>query len=107
MVSAEPDDPGKQAGAEPIKAFPCDKCGSCCENLQLFGKPYAWLLDESTGMCRYFNSESRLCAIYPVRPLICNMEVGYHIFFSHMSWREFVEKNMAACEALRKLPKHE
>lgn len=83
--------------------FTCDKCGACCRHLKLFGAAYAWLVDDGTGACRYFDAATNLCTIYPVRPLICNMEVGYHLFFSHIPPEDFIRQNQAACRLLKKL----
>lgn len=93
----------ERSGVVHMDAFPCDKCGACCANLKLFGAPYAWLMDSATGMCRYFNPESRLCAVYPIRPVICNLAIGYQLFFSHMSWQQFKDLNMTACARLKTL----
>lgn len=84
-------------------AFPCSKCGACCRHLKLFGKAYAWLLDGDTGMCRYFDPQKNLCSIYPIRPVICNMDIGYRLFFSHMPQEEFIAKNREACHKLQAL----
>lgn len=84
--------------------FPCDKCGACCRHLELFGKAYEWLLDDGTGVCRYFDAVTNLCAIYPVRPLMCNIEAGYHLYFSHIPHEEFIARNRMACRILKNLP---
>lgn len=83
--------------------FPCDKCGACCRHLKLFGEAYAWLVDVYTGMCRYFDAESNLCVIYPIRPVICNLALGHALLFADMPWAEFVEKNMQACKLLKNM----
>lgn len=79
----------------------CDKCGACCRHLKLFGEMYAWLVDGGTGMCRYFDPHTNLCTIYPIRPLICNIDEGYRLFFSHIPYEEFIEKNRHACIMLK------
>ncbi|WP_371877427.1 YkgJ family cysteine cluster protein [Desulfomicrobium sp. ZS1] len=84
--------------------FDCDKCGACCRHLKLFGDAYAWLVDGGTGMCRYFDPNTNLCTIYPIRPLMCNIDLGYGLFFSHIPYAEFIEKNRQACGVLKKLP---
>lgn len=84
--------------------FPCDQCGACCRHLRLFGKAYEWLVDDGTGACRYFDAATNLCSIYPVRPLICNMKAGYHLFFSHIPRAEFVAQNQRACQLMKNLP---
>lgn len=86
------------------KKFPCDKCGACCRHLRLFGPVYAWLVDDGSGMCRYFDPESNLCSIYPIRPAICNLEIGHALYFSTLTWDDFVDRNLEACAKLKKLP---
>ena len=83
--------------------FTCDKCGACCRHLRLFGKPYEWLVEDSTGACRYFDPATNLCTIYPIRPLICNVEIGYHLFFSHIAPADFIRQNQRACGLLKKV----
>ncbi len=83
-------------------AFACNKCGTCCRHLRLFGKSYTWLLDGDTDMCRYFDPDSNLCTIYPIRPLICNIEIGYHVYFPHISYEDFITMNKDACIQLKK-----
>lgn len=85
------------------RTFPCDKCGACCRHLTLFGKAYEWLVDGSTGMCRYFDAATNFCTIYPIRPPICNIEVGYYLYFSHISHDEFISQNQMACKILKNL----
>lgn len=83
--------------------FPCDKCGACCRHIRLLGKSYEWLLDGGTDMCRYFDAAANLCAVYPVRPLICNVEAAYHVYFSDMPYEEYIEQNCLACRLLKNI----
>ena len=83
------------------KKFSCDCCGACCRQLFLFGSAYNWL-DDGTGCCRYFDMSTNLCTVYFLRPLICRVEEGYYLFFSHISWDEYIDQSMYACELLKK-----
>ncbi|MDE5833380.1 MAG: YkgJ family cysteine cluster protein [Desulfovibrio sp.] len=83
--------------------FPCDRCGECCRNLRLFGKPYEWLLDAEGRACRYFNQRENLCSIYPIRPLICNIEVGRAVFYKDVSPDEFIKSNIQGCIFLKNI----
>lgn len=85
--------------------FPCDRCGACCRNLWMFGKPYEWLLDSQNGMCRYFDTKSNLCLIYPIRPIICNIQIGYKILFNNISFEEFIYRNIKGCNFLKSINK--
>ena len=59
--------------------FKCDKCGLCCQNLK---KSYLYKdLDRGDGICKYYNTETKLCTIYSSRPLICNIEESYYKYF--------------------------
>ena len=84
------------------KKFSCDRCGACCRQLFLFGPAYNWL-DDGTGRCRYFDMSTHLCTVYPVRPLICRVEEGYPLLFSHISWDDYIEQSMYACKLIKKL----
>lgn len=87
--------------------FNCDKCGACCRQLYLFGLPYEWLLDPATGACKYFDMKTNCCTVYPIRPTICNIELGYHLYFSHLAQDEFYRKNEEACIILKNMLKDE
>ncbi|MDO5537507.1 MAG: hypothetical protein Q4F72_08275 [Desulfovibrionaceae bacterium] len=80
-------------------AFVCTCCGACCSQLELFGPMYAWL-DRGDGVCRYFDCERRLCSVYVLRPVICRVEEGYPIYFSHVPYDEYIRLTMQACRML-------
>ncbi|EFH6092082.1 hypothetical protein GAI90_20755 [Escherichia coli] len=55
-------------------------------------------------MCRYYQTDSHLCAIYDKRPQICRVEDQYLLNYqSQYSWQEFIALNQAACLILNKL----
>ena len=79
--------------------FNCTCCGSCCKNISL-SSIYADL-NRGDGICKYFDEERSLCAIYEHRPLICNIDAMYEAFYSDkMSRAQYYELNYAACHAL-------
>ena len=82
------------------KAFQCDKCGKCCENLDR-SEEYRDL-DDGTGTCIYFDKQTRLCKIYDSRPERCNIQQSYKRFESEMSYDEYLEMNLRACEILKR-----
>ena len=82
-----------------IERFVCDKCGMCCENLAL-SEEYADLNDGS-GVCKYFDKDTRLCSIYEERPDKCNVEKCYHQFSEQYTYSEYLEKNYEACRLLK------
>lgn len=83
------------------KGFKCDRCGCCCMQLSL-SELYRDL-DRGDGICKYFNMETKLCSIYEQRPIKCNVEQTYHLFFEKvMSKEKFYEMNYIACEELKR-----
>jgi len=81
--------------------FECDKCGLCCMNLNL--NPLYKELDRGDGICKYFNEETHLCQIYNHRPIVCNVDTMYELYFSEqMSRSEYYKLNKSSCEKLRK-----
>ena len=68
--------------------FKCNKCGQCCRNLRL-NSLYAYL-------------KGNECSIYDKRPVICNVDKCYELYFSNiMTLEEYYKKNMEACEMLK------
>lgn len=80
-------------------AFPCDKCGLCCEHLA--GISLYHDLDDGTGVCTYFDRQNRLCTIYETRPQKCNINAAYIWFCEKMSYEEYYQMNINACEKLK------
>lgn len=88
-----------------MKTFSCNKCGACCQQLKLFGPLYADL-DSGNGVCKYYQAKTHECSIYEKRPLICRVEEGYTLYFSHVPHDEYIEKTMEACKKLQENLKH-
>jgi hypothetical protein len=55
--------------------------------------------DEGNGTCRYL--QNNLCGIYANRPLICNIEKMYQVYFMDiLTEEEFINMNTQACKKL-------
>lgn len=86
--------------------FECDKCGLCCKQV---GKSdiYAWL-DRGDGVCKYYDNETKLCCIYDKRPIICNIDEAYKVYFKNqLSLEEYYQLNYNACQLLKEQSKEE
>jgi len=85
-----------------LDKFICEQCGACCRNLDksiLFAE-----LDKGDGVCRFFDDETNVCTIYDERPLLCNVDKAYAVYFEkHMSYDEYRMANTNACKTLRTL----
>ena len=79
--------------------FKCDKCGKCCENLNL-SHEYDDLNDGS-GICIYFDKDTRLCSIYDRRPDKCNVTKSYQKMKDRLTYDEYLELNYSACRKLK------
>ncbi|PQJ97628.1 YkgJ family cysteine cluster protein [Chromatium okenii] len=87
-----------------MNAFPCNRCGACCQNTNLSTK--TTFLDRGDGLCRYFNEEEKLCSIYNERPDICRIGLQYQLNYQDtIIWDDFVTLNLQACEYLRNVVK--
>lgn len=79
--------------------FNCSKCGECCRNLnksELYKE-----LHNGDGICKFLNGN--LCSIYEKRPLLCNVDESYKIYFKDkMSLNEYYSLNYEACKLLKK-----
>lgn len=79
--------------------FNCDKCGLCCKNLKK--NPIYSALDRGDGVCKYL--EGNLCSIYENRPILCNIDKSYELYFKEEISREmFYNINYEACRELKK-----
>lgn len=80
--------------------FICSKCGLCCRNLKL-----SFLyndLNRGDGICKYFDTDSNLCTIYENRPILCNIDEAFKIYFAYkMTKEEYYELNYKACKQLK------
>ena len=63
----------------------CSKChGYCCRKAGLLDPN----LNRGDGCCKYLNKDNK-CDIYDHRPLICNTDRMYQLFFNNMSREEY------------------
>ena len=80
--------------------FLCDKCGKCCQNLK--GVSLYSDLDRGDGICKYFDIEKSLCTIYENRPVKCNVDKMFELYFyNEMSKDEYYRLNYNACKKLK------
>lgn len=80
--------------------FQCDKCGCCC--CAVGTNPLYKELDRGDGICRYYDISTKLCSIYNERPLFCNIDARYDIYFQNVLSRDdYYKINHVACEKLR------
>lgn len=80
--------------------FLCDKCGLCCRNIGL--SPLYLDFDRGDGVCMYYDDNTRLCTIYDKRPLLCNVDKMFDVYFSDkMTRKEYYELNYEACKKLK------
>lgn len=74
----------------------CSKCnGNCCRHVVA-------ILDRGDGTCKYFNEQNHLCNIYENRPLICNTDRMYEMFFKDVPRERYDELNREMCNYLCK-----
>lgn len=76
--------------------FHCEKCGLCCMHI---GKVSLYEgLDRGDGVCRYFEDSTHLCSIYADRPVICNVDKMYELYFKDsMSAGDYYRMNEESC----------
>lgn len=79
--------------------FDCYKCGDCCKNLHL-NILYSEL-DRGDNICKYFDETSNLCSIYERRPIICNVDKMYEMYFKNiMTLDEYYDRNKECCKKI-------
>ena len=84
--------------------FKCDCCGACCRNLDK--SSYFAAMDKGNGVCKYLDEKTNLCTIYDHRPLLCNVDEAYRVYFKkYMSLEKYYETNYKACELLKSITK--
>lgn len=80
--------------------FVCSQCGECCRHLnnsELYKQ-----LDRGDGVCKYLEGDK--CSIYENRPLLCNVEKSYFVFFKEQySLEEYYQLNYRACDKLKSI----
>lgn len=80
--------------------FPCSQCGECCRHVG--DTALAEDMALPNGCCRYLNEENNLCTIYATRPLFCNVDKSYEIYYkSIMSKLDYYKKNIEVCSKLQ------
>lgn len=81
--------------------FKCDCCGVCCRRVPL-SEIYSEL-DRGDGVCKFFDEDTSYCSIYENRPLKCNVDALFEVYFSRkMTRKEYYDLNYKACCELRK-----
>lgn len=79
--------------------YKCIKCGLCCRNLD-----YSDLyldLHNGNGICFYLDQKTNLCSIYYKRPILCNIDLCYKMFFlESYTLSEFYALNYEGCKNL-------
>lgn len=79
--------------------FNCCKCGECCRHLDKLESHR--VLDSGNGVCIYL--KGNICSIYENRPLLCNIDKCYEIFFKEkISKEEYYYFNSQVCEMLKR-----
>ena len=80
--------------------FYCDCFGQCCRNIG--DVKILEPLDDGTGVCKFLDREKNLCKIYKSRPLFCNVDAMYRVFFAdRMTIEEFYAANYEVCTKLK------
>ena len=59
------------------------------------------MVRKGNGICRYFDYNTSLCLVYDIRPLICRIDVGYYLYFSHIPYSTYIKYTNIACEFLK------
>lgn len=79
--------------------FICRKCGLCCKNLDR--NDIYKSLHNGKGVCKYLNLETNLCSIYENRPILCNIDLSYELYFSDkIILEEYYNLNNEGCRNL-------
>lgn len=80
--------------------FKCEKCGACC---RMIGQtPFFRMFALPSGECKWLDTDTNLCRIYPKRPLICNIDEMYkNYYFRRYTREEFYQLNQNNCRLIR------
>lgn len=82
--------------------FHCNCCGECCKNITL--SPIYIILNRGDGICKYLNEKNNLCSIYENRPIECNIDKMYDVYFSKkISKEKYYQLNYYSCKKLKNL----
>ena len=80
--------------------FKCYSCGKCCENIKDIDI-YKYL-DNGRGICRFYNKTEKKCKIYEIRPLICNIDRMYELYYHKIISKEnYYLINKIGCKKLK------
>ena len=61
--------------------------------------------DKGNGVCRYL-TVNNLCGVYDDRPIICNTEKMYSMYFKDFfTLKDYIRKNLEACIEIAKSAK--
>lgn len=78
--------------------FKCDCCGCCCRHI--YESELYKDLDRGDGVCKYLTGN--LCSIYENRPLLCQVDECFEIYFSQIITREeYYKLNEIQCKRLK------
>jgi hypothetical protein len=59
-------------------------------------------MDRGDGVCRYFESSTKLCRIYYKRPVLCDVDKTYELYFKDkMTKEEYYNENYKSCEKIK------
>ena len=78
--------------------FNCTKCGECCRHIDRV--PELSKFDDGNGVCIHL--KGNLCDIYYHRPVICNVDRMYELYFANEYLKDdFYKINENACEIIK------
>lgn len=83
-----------------MNEFECSKCGICCKLLDK--SPLYQNLHFGNGVCKFLNQDTNLCTIYESRPVLCNVNKVYELYFKEeMPLEDFYLLNNSYCNELK------
>ncbi len=81
--------------------FPCIVCGLCCKQAGLISQLTRFV--NKSGECRFLDQDTNRCQIYTIRPVICNVQIMYEIYFKdQMTETEYILQNLQVCYELNR-----
>lgn len=90
--------------------YECKQCGRCCQHLEFVRKPHklkepvrhlakGFPFKVYNGVCEMFKDGK--CSCYNSRPLLCNVEKMWEVYYSHLYTKEqWFQHNKLGCEVL-------
>lgn len=81
----------------------CDKCGLCCQYFNKLDLPEEYKkLDRGDGVCIYL--KDKLCSIYDSRPLLCNSEKMYSVYYHSIfeTYEEYEDFLQSECTRIKR-----